>query len=169
MALFSENSEHYPQRLAEVLVKQGFDVNVYDTYEKMVELVKLGAQLPIDVAAIHLGFFMSGEKGIFLRDDVVKYALPEETRRVFIGNHPVGEIKDEVIQSSGDHYVNVFDLYKDKGVKILLKGKISKEERESRGVSFTGEEGLRFEMESHLKTNEREQGDGDRDGRYWLE
>ena len=167
VALFSDNPDHHSQSLAKELVKSGFQVQVFETYEEMVKLAELGSQLQVDVAVVHLGLLMSGKKGTILRDDLVSLALPEETRRVFTGGHLVGDIKDEVIKARGDHYMRLDALWQERGIQVLKCGKTSKNERNSRGISFTTETGLSFGIESHLKTEQNEQGDGDRGANYW--
>ena len=167
VALFLDNSDINAQRVAEVLIEQGLQMQVFDNYEKLAELAERGLQLRVDVAVVHLGLLVSGEKGIFMRDDVVNYMLPEETRRVFTGDHPVWEIKDEVITARGDHYMDINALWHQEGIKVLKYGRTRGKERNNRGESFTTEKGLSFGMESHLKIDENEQGDGDRDNQYW--
>lgn len=96
------------------------------------EFLRVSSQpLDIDVAFIHLGFFVETNIGDITPESIVKVLPPEARRILMSGGVDIQECKKKAVELGGDHFIHL-----PVGTKALLgyaeMGKVAEEEKEVR-------------------------------------
>ena len=164
VAMFHDNPS-LANSLALMLRHKGFEVAKFVKFSDVKKLSKTDERVKADVAIIHIGFDVCSRGGKITCDaaQIINGTLDSNTRRILVGGHLADNVTKRAIELESDHYFCILDTTREFFFSVLNLGKITEEEKNLRGVSVGGKEGVRAEKEMGLTPDRG----GDDERLYW--
>ena len=121
--------------------------------EAVLEHFKTGTRFNYDIAIVHMGYQLEGEKKYqsWFAGDIFKHLLPEDTRRIVISKERSGSVSKHVMENVGaDCYFCNARINEREFLQILRLGRVDDEEVKLRHFSIRIEDGERVKSEMGL-------------------